>query len=164
MMSLSKSKLRADFESLWASKIGSPLNFAVEFTQAYKAYASDGEVSNLSPVFTGAEEVAMILPILTLLDGSANSSSTPFIDMILGSISAFWLTPPIVFTGGVGASGLTSNVLGLPVSKTVLERFFTGINSVEDVIEAFTNEIHALTQTVFIVITDGGNVTFETLE
>lgn len=89
---------------------GNPSDNAVqkaqEISNAYHLYASTAQAGPLLPVFTGTESqkfLSKILPIFT----NTHGNSSQFSNALAGAVEAFWLIPPVIFSGA-GAGVVTS--------------------------------------------------------
>jgi hypothetical protein len=82
---------------------------AREIAQAYQGYCLTATAGVLLPIFLGIEGQAMaarLTPVLT------TTSRTPleFARALANGVEAFWLLPPVLFSGGVAAGSVSAFV------------------------------------------------------
>ena len=76
---------------------------AQEWAQAYNTYAITAQAGALLPTFVGVEAQAIASQLLSVMS-NPNGSAAQFANALAGGIEAFWLLPPVVFSGaGAGA-------------------------------------------------------------
>jgi len=72
---------------------------AQEWARAYTTYAATAQAAALFPVFVGVEGQALA-GHLTRVMTNPNGTAAQFASAFASGIEAFWLLPPVVFTGG----------------------------------------------------------------
>lgn len=117
--------ISATLSSSLTTILGAPSVSGAEKAQqigsAYQAYALTATAGVLLPIFIGIEGRAMasrLTPVLSSTHPTAHS----FANALASGVEAFWLLPPVPFTGGV-AAGLVTAFVG----KSALAAAVTGI-------------------------------------
>jgi len=79
---------------------------AQEIALAYQTYALTAMAGVLLPVFVGVEGQAMASRLIPVMQRSTNSPSD-FANALADGVEAFWLLPPVPFSGGPAAGVVT---------------------------------------------------------
>lgn len=128
-----------------------PYEAAKNIASVYASYAADATtlVGAAPPTFTEAEQ-----QVLTAILAQALSVPAPtpavFAQALALGLTAFWLTPPVVFTGGVVTAAVFAPLAG--ILTAALSTNVTDIDQVNKVIGAI---VHAHTISVVIVLIVG---------
>jgi len=108
------SLISATLVSSLTTILGAPSTSGAEKAQqlgtAYQAYALTATAGVLLPIFVGIEGRVMAARLTPVLSAT-HSTAYDFANALAGGVEAFWLLPPVPFTGGV-AAGLVSAFIG----------------------------------------------------
>lgn len=122
---------------------------AQEWGRAYQNYALTATAGVLLPVYLGIESQAMAARMSSVM-GIQHSSPYDFASVLASGVEAFWLLPPVLFTGGVAVGAVTSFPGKLALVSAVVGVLTGPKSRHEPVAIRLANVIDAATRTVIV--------------
>jgi hypothetical protein len=144
-MALVQATLKASLKALMDTNPSTGAAAATAWGLAYDAYAKLGQANAIPGVFTGSEPTQFTNAILALFN-AANGTPASAAAAFQAAVTAYWLTPPVIF-----GTGAVTAIPGLPG----LSALFTSLFSDKDLA---ANNL----ATIFDVCTKTVTVTFVT--
>jgi hypothetical protein len=143
-MALVQATLKASLKALMDTNPSTGAAAATAWGAAYSAYAILGQANGIPGIFTGLEGTQFanaLLPVFSTDNSTAAQAATAF----QNAMTAFWLTPPVLF----GPTGTTTAITGLPA----LTALFTSLFSDKDLASNYLATIlDTCTKTVAVTI------------
>lgn len=106
-MALVSASLTGSLTQVFANASDQGAVKAQEIAQAYQTYALSAMAGVLLPTFVGVEGQALAAKLIPVMQQSTESPSD-FANALADGVEAFWLLPPVPFTGPAVAGVVTS--------------------------------------------------------
>ena len=106
-MALIQAKLAGDLTRILQNPGSNAAEKAVEWANAYFSYAASVMAGVLVPTFLGIEQPAFLSKILPVFS-NPQGTSIQFAEALTSAVEAFWLLPPVLFTGPGVAGAVTA--------------------------------------------------------
>ena len=145
-MALVKTVLSDAFKALVDHPPTTARAAADAYAAAYQLYASSALAGVVPPTFTGTEQVKfanILFAVLNVLPGTPANAAAAYV----AGVTAFWLTPPVVFGAGV-----VTAFAGAPAMLAALTLLFGVINDRDTFAGGLADILDTATKTVVVVI------------
>ena len=142
-MALNKQSLRADIKALFDEQMKDASELGVRLSKAYFDYASQAQGGIGDPVPLRGSEWMRLRSLLTALVRSRPPAARAA-RMIAEGVTAFWLSPPVISSGG----GVCTSIVTAPGVATMQS---TRANSSAKAAASLANALHMMTKTVLLV-------------
>lgn len=144
-MPLVPSILVQSVKDLITNKAEDPSDSSIKFAKAYFDYAKKATSFGTSAIFTGLEQRQMANALIVAFSNPKAGSPSKAANGIVKGLTAFWLTPPVVFGYGPVTSFLGSGVLlNCLISSFTNPKISEGLAA-----KKLANCLDAATRTVF---------------
>lgn len=133
-----------------ATKPSDALAACQQLAGYYQAYAATGQAGGfIPPVFTGLEQAQFANVLAAAFDlsppsGTPASAAAAFV----GAVTAFWMTPPVVF-----GPGLVTSFPGAAALQATLVALFSNFNDAATAASGLAAALDVATKTVQVTVT-----------
>ena len=148
-MPIVMAKLAKGLADVFRSQPDSGAMTASKIAQEYDLYCKPALAAPGMPIFTGAEKKALEGPLAAALSNQ-NGTAAMVAQAFSMGIQAYWLAPPVIFSGGP-ASGVVTAMPGAAAVIAPLTAAFSNLNNTEDTIgQLIAAALDAATKTVLV--------------
>ena len=147
-MALIKSSLESALVVALSASPASSIAAAKGMADAYATYAGAAMAGVTLPVFTGLEKNALMSQLIAAIAVPLVGSPATLATAWSSGVSAFWLTPPVVFVGP-GLAGTVSGFTGQSALQSSLQTAFLMLtNSISQTAALMASALDVATKTV----------------
>jgi hypothetical protein len=147
---LNVTSLQSGISSVFRAQLPSGSDVAKRIADEYNKYCSMAMAPPGKPIFKGIEK-NVIRSALAACWGQAGSSPAMVATILAQSVQAYWLAPPVMFTGGP-AMGVAISMAGFAALVPAITAALSNLaNSEDSAALALATALDVATRTVLVV-------------